>query len=78
MARMNHRRIIGWLLLVLSILLVITGLGITEWRTVEAVTFGLLPKALAFQLHTLLWIPFLVVLAGHMILTCRGGKRGKE
>lgn len=74
----NLRRIIGWLLLVLSILLVITGLGITEWRTVEAVTFGLLPKALAFQLHTLLWIPFLVVLAGHMILTCRGGKRRKE
>lgn len=74
----NLRRIIGWLLLVLSILLVITGLGITEWRTMEAVTFGLLPKALAFQLHTLLWIPFLVVLAGHMILTCRGGRRGKE
>jgi thiosulfate reductase cytochrome b subunit len=72
------RRPIGWLLLVLSILLVITGLGITEWRTVEAATFGLLPKALAFQLHTLLWIPFLIVLAGHMILTCRGGKRRKE
>ncbi|MDD1667298.1 MAG: hypothetical protein LUO96_02395 [Methanomicrobiales archaeon] len=78
MACPNLRRSLGWLLLVLSILLVITGLGITRWRTMEAVTLGLLPKALAFQLHTLLWIPFLVVLAGHMILTCRGGKRGKD
>jgi thiosulfate reductase cytochrome b subunit len=78
MACRNFRRPLGWLLLALSVLLVITGLGITQWRTVEAVTFGLLPKSLAFQLHTLLWIPFLVVLAGHMILTCRGGKREKD
>jgi hypothetical protein len=78
MARMNYRRIIGWLLLVLSILLVVTGLGITEWRTVEAVTLGLLPKSLAFQLHTLLWIPFLIVLAGHLVLSCRPLRRWKE
>ena len=72
------RRPIGWLLLVLSILLVITGLGITEWRTMEAVTFGLLPKALAFQLHSLLWIPFLAVLAAHMLLTCQAGRRRRD
>jgi cytochrome b subunit of formate dehydrogenase len=66
---------VGWLLLVFSLLLVITGLGITEFRTVEAVTFGLLGKALSFQLHSLLWIPFLVVLALHLLLTCRAGKR---
>jgi len=78
MARWNLRRVMGWLLLTLSLLLVITGLGITEWRTVEAVTLGLLPKALAFQLHSLLWIPFLAVLAGHLALSCRPGKRGRE
>ena len=71
MAWWNLRKVVGWLLLVLALLLVITGLGITDYRTVEAATFGLLPKALAFQLHTLLWIPFLIVLAGHIILTCR-------
>jgi cytochrome b subunit of formate dehydrogenase len=72
------RRPIGWLLLVLSILLVITGLGITEWRTVEAASFGLLPKSLAFQLHSLLWIPFIAVLAAHLLLSCRLGRRGKD
>jgi cytochrome b subunit of formate dehydrogenase len=72
------RRSIGWLLLVLSILLVITGLGITEWRTVEAASFGLLPKSLAFQLHSLLWIPFLLALAAHLLLSCRLGRRGKD
>ena len=72
------RRPFGWLLLALSILLVITGLGITEWRTMEAITLGLLPKALSFQLHSLLWIPFLAVLAAHMLLTCRSGRREKR
>jgi thiosulfate reductase cytochrome b subunit len=72
------RRPVGWLLLVLSILLVITGLGITEWRTVEGLTFGLLQKSLAFQLHSILWIPFVAVLVVHLALSCRPGRRGKE
>ena len=78
MARWNLRRAVGWLLLAFALLLVITGLGITEWRTVEAATFGLLPKALSFQLHSLLWIPFLAILACHMLLSCRAGKGGKN
>ncbi|MDD1662708.1 MAG: hypothetical protein LUQ60_03055 [Methanomicrobiales archaeon] len=78
MARLNLRRAVGWLLLAFALLLIITGLGITEFRTVEAVTFGLLPKALSFQLHSLLWIPFLVILACHMLLSCRAGTRGKD
>ena len=72
------RRPVGWLLFALAILLVITGLGITEWRTMEVITLGLLPKALSFQLHSLLWIPFLAVLAAHMLLTCRPGRREKK
>jgi hypothetical protein len=75
MPRGNLRRAIGWLLLALALLLVVTGFGITEFRTVEAVTFGLLGKALAFQLHSLLWIPFLLVLAAHLLLSCRTRKR---
>jgi thiosulfate reductase cytochrome b subunit len=78
MARWNLRRAVGWLLLALAFLLVVTGLGITEYRTVEAITFGILGKALSFQLHSLLWIPFLVVLACHLALSCRAGKREKE
>ena len=56
-------KVVHWLLAVVAIALVISGLGITEFRVVEAITFGMLSKALSFQLHTILWIPFLVLLA---------------
>jgi len=78
MARWSLRRVVGWLLLLFALLLVITGLGITEWQIVEAATFGLLSKALSFQLHNILWIPFLVLLVAHILLTCRAGRQGKD
>jgi hypothetical protein len=68
---LSSRRIVGWTLLVLALLLILTGLGITEFRIVEPLTFGLLGKALSFQLHSLLWIPFLAVLILHLALSCR-------
>jgi len=77
-ARWNLRRAVGWLLLALALLLVITGLGITDYQLVEAASFGLLGKALSFQLHNVLWIPFLAVLAAHMLLSCRTGRRGRD
>ena len=67
----QHRRLVAWMLLALALILIVTGLGITEFRTVEALTFGLLSKNLSFQLHSLLWIPFIVVLVLHMALSCR-------
>ena len=77
-ARRDLQRAVGWLLLALAILLVVTGLGITEYQAVTAATFGLLGKALSFQLHGLLWIPFIVVLALHLGLSCRAVRRGKD
>ena len=59
----------------MTILVVVTGLGITEYRTVEALTFGLLGKALAFKLHLWIWIPFLVLLAAHVALTSKTVRR---
>jgi len=67
----KYRRWVSWTLLALALLLVLTGLGITEFRTVEVLTFGLLGKSLSFQLHSLLWIPFLLVLILHVALSCR-------
>lgn len=75
MSRRTLLRAIHWSLLVLTILVVVTGLGITEYRTVEALTFGLLGKALAFKLHLWLWVPFLVLLALHVLLTSRTVRR---
>jgi len=60
------KRIIHWLLTVVIIVYVITGLGITEFRTVESLTFGLLTKSLAFKIHDSLLIPFLILLILHI------------
>jgi len=58
--------IVHWLLLALVVLYFVTGLGITEYRTVESLTFGLLTKTLSFKAHNILWIPFLVLLVLHI------------
>ena len=74
-----HRRtllkVVHWSLFALTVLVVVTGLGITEYQTVEALTFGLLGKALAFKLHLWVWIPFLVLLALHVSLTSKTVRR---
>ncbi|MDD1657061.1 MAG: hypothetical protein LUQ41_01185 [Methanomicrobiales archaeon] len=69
--RPRYRRLVSWTLLALALLMVVTGLGITDFRIVEPLTVGLLGKALSFQLHSLLWIPFLAVLLLHMAMSCR-------
>lgn len=60
------KRIIHWSLFTVAIIYVITGLGITEYRIVEPLTFGLLTKTLAFTIHNNLLIPFLVLLTSHI------------
>ena len=62
------KRIIRWLLAVVAIVYVVTGFGITEFRTVEALTFGLLTKPLSFVLHENLFIPFMVLLSLHIFI----------
>jgi dolichol kinase len=62
------KRVIPWLLLVVMVLYVVTGLGITRFRTVETLTFGLLSKNLSFRIHDNLLIPFLVLLIIHISL----------
>ena len=64
-------RLVHWLLLVFALLTVVSGLGITEFRIVEALTFGIFGKAVAFKLHLWVWIPFLVLLLAHVLLTAR-------
>ena len=66
------RRIIHWLLVVVVVLYLIMGFGITEFRTVEALTFGLLTKPLAFTIHTNLWIPFIILLGSHLLFVYSG------
>lgn len=66
MAQRLFERIIQWALLVVTFLYILSGFGITEFRIIEAVTFGLLSKNLSFAIHDSLLIPFIVLLAVHI------------
>jgi len=61
------KRIIHWSLLTVTVIYFITGFGISEFRTVEALSFGLLTKSLAFKMHNSLWVPFIVLLVLHIV-----------
>ncbi|TFH36465.1 MAG: hypothetical protein E4G93_02065 [Dehalococcoidia bacterium] len=69
MTEQTIKRLIHWSLLLAAVLTLVSGLGITEFRTVDALTFGLLNKAVAFRLHLWVWIPFLVLLIAHVLIT---------
>jgi cytochrome b subunit of formate dehydrogenase len=62
------RRTIYWLLTALVIIYLVTGFGITEFRIVEPLTFGLLTKSLAQKIHISIEIPFIVLLVLHIWL----------
>ena len=72
---MKVKKIIHWSLLVVIILYVVTGLGITQYRIVEGLTFGLLSKNISFRIHEDLLIPFFVLLILHVTLTLRKLKK---
>ena len=63
------KRVIRWSLVLVTITYIVTGFGITEFRTVESLTFGLLTKTLAFKIHDNLWIPFTILLILHIYFT---------
>jgi len=62
------KKVIPWLLLAVMALYILTGFGITQFQTVEAMTFGLLTKNLSFKMHNALTIPFAVLLVAHIVL----------
>jgi cytochrome b subunit of formate dehydrogenase len=62
------KRTVHWLLLVVTVLFLITGFGISEFRVVETITLGWLTKSWALRLHDNLWIPFVVLLVLHVCL----------
>jgi len=62
------RRTIHWLLTIVVIIYLITGFGITQYRIVEPLTFGLLTKNLAHIIHMSLEIPFIILVVLHLWL----------
>ena len=62
------KKTVIWLLAIVIVLYGISGFGITEFRTVESLTFGFLTKNLAFKIHNSLEIPFITLLILHLCL----------
>ena len=55
-------------LLACTLLFLLSGWGVTQFQFVTPLTFGLLGKALSFQVHEWLWIPFGALLVAHVYL----------
>jgi cytochrome b561 len=72
------KRTIHWLLLLVTILVLITGFGISEFRVVETMTLGWLTKSWALRLHDSLWIPFVVLLVLHLCLPFIFRRKARE
>jgi len=63
-----YRRWTNRILMVLTLLILLTGFGITYPGIVEPITLGILTKSFSFKLHTFLWGPFLVAVLIHIYL----------
>ena len=61
------RAAIRYLLLILTIIYLISGLGITQWQIIEPLTLGLLTRNLASRIHDFLLVPFVVLLLVHIL-----------
>jgi len=74
------RRIIGGSLFAITALYVVSGFGITAFRIITPVTFGLLDKPASFRIHDWLWAPFLILLCLHLVFRylAREGRRNNE
>jgi len=64
-------------LTIVSILFIVTGLGISNYQVIESLTGGTLSKLTSFQIHSNLIIPFIVLLIAHIVFTI-GKKFQKE
>jgi hypothetical protein len=72
------RRTVITLLAIFTVLLLVTGWGITEFRVVTPLTFGLLSKNVAFEIHNALIIPSIVLLAAHLTLMALGRRKKRQ
>jgi hypothetical protein len=61
------RAAIRYMLLVLTLIYLISGLGITQYQIIEPLTLGLLTRNLAFRIHYFLLDPFVVLLLTHVL-----------
>lgn len=68
MTRQMVKKQVNYALLIATILIVITGLGITEPGIITPLTFGMLGKLTSYRIHTLIWGPFTILFIIHIAL----------
>lgn len=78
MRRTVLKKYIANLLLLLIALYLLTGFGIANPGLVTPLTFGLLGKAQAQDIHTLLWGPFIILVLLHLYMTASWGGNPKK
>jgi len=69
MNKYQYIKLIHWIFLIFIIFYIFTGFGITEYKFIEALTFGIISKSSAFQLHIFLIYPFIILLILHISLS---------
>ncbi|MBP1945221.1 uncharacterized BrkB/YihY/UPF0761 family membrane protein [Methanobacterium petrolearium] len=69
MDRKTTKKTIHIILLILIFIVIISGLGISYYQTIEVITGSLLDKTLSFQIHSLIFLPFLFVLLIHLFFS---------
>ena len=63
------KKIIQWGLLIIIVIFIITGFGISRFQIIGPLTFGLLNKPLSYQIHSYLVLPLVIFLYLHVFLT---------
>lgn len=64
------RKIAAYLALIILLLYIISGYGITQYQIVEKITLGILTKSLSFKIHSVLIIPLVILLGIHLYFSC--------
>ena len=70
MKRNNINKLVAYLSLVTIVLFIITGLGITQFKIMGMLTFGLLTKPLSFKIHSYLIYPLIIFVVLHLYYSC--------
>lgn len=69
MNRAKLKKLINYLILIVSVLMLITGYGITKYQIVSKLSFGFLQKSNAFLIHSKLATLFIILLILHVALS---------
>lgn len=78
MDRKKISRITNLILNIFAVMLLITGLGITQFGIMDSITFGFLDKLTSFKLHSAFWVPFALALLVRFYLNYTKKKQKKQ